>query len=160
MNQETSDAKKQATALMRDFARTPYSVLAALTLAKFAVEDKKWEEAEHHLQWAMAHGRRDFRELARVRLARVYVARGRSDDALNVLENAWKKSAFSPLVFELRGDVYARQKKWDLAREAYQTAISQLPQQAMMRPLLEMKLSDLPAKTPSATTHQKATGKD
>ncbi|MDH5738535.1 MAG: tetratricopeptide repeat protein, partial [Gammaproteobacteria bacterium] len=80
--------------------------------------------------------------VARQRLARVLLARGEADAALELVESE-DAPGFQSAYSEIRGDIYVSQGKQMQARQAYQLAIENQPEGAS-NPILEMKLSDLP----------------
>jgi predicted negative regulator of RcsB-dependent stress response len=154
---QIEDARLQARILIHDFKYTPYSSLAALTLAKLAVENDKLSAAIENLRWVLDHGHHhEFRQIARIRLARIYLSQLKLDEALKVLAHVDSK-AFIPLILEIQGDIYVKQNKINAAREVYKKALDQIPEQAMMRPLLEMKLYDLPSFSPSQDLIEEST---
>jgi predicted negative regulator of RcsB-dependent stress response len=143
LHQDVEDMKTQSHALLHQFKGTSYATLASLTLAKVAVEQNNLDEAVEHLQWVMRHSHHDdFREIARIRLARVYLAKQDTKKALELL-NKVNNSAYMALVFDVKGDIYLKNGQTEEARKAYQKAFEQLPENAMIRPILRMKISDL-----------------
>ena len=143
MGRHTQEAKKESDVLMHQFPRTPYATLSALTLAKLAVEQKKFDLATENLQWVIKHSHnKDFRQIARLRLARIYLAQKQTQAALKILEKT-DSDSFTGLTLEITGDVYVALGQKEKAKTLYQTALDKLPDQAIMRPLLQMKLDNL-----------------
>ncbi len=109
--------------LKNDFSGTPYSSLAQLHGAKVFVEQGDLERAEEALRYVAANGEEfAVAQVAQLRLARVLLAQGKSDEALTVV-NAVTDPAYVSLQEEVRGDILV--KTWDIdkARVAYATAL-------------------------------------
>ena len=144
LNGQTSAAIAQAKKLMKEFNSTPYASLSAFVLAQDAVESNKLDEAVQQLQWVIVHGNtKAFRDLARIRLARIYVEQMKSDDAIKLLKSV-KSSEFIGLAAKVRGDAYLKLKQTDQARQAYQDAVDHLPTSSGIHDLAEMALHSLP----------------
>lgn len=144
---QADPAKELAETIRADHARTPYAGLAALEIARLAAETDDRQTAESELRWAVENARQDVvRQLARLRLARVLIADGRAQEALDVLAEKLPPS-FDALVEEVRGDVHVALGQYDKAREAYDRALA-----AELTPaeFLAMKRADLgmPANAP------------
>ncbi len=94
-----------AAELTGEYADTPYADQATLVLARVDVDSGDLAAAEKRLtEVAGASSDPDLRIVARLRLARVLLAQGRYDDALNALD-AVATPAVDARVLELRGDV-------------------------------------------------------
>lgn len=128
-----------------EYADSAYARLAALNLAKRAVEGGQLAEAEAQLQSVLTDdGDGLLQSIAGLRLARVLKEQQRYDEALAVLA-ALTEPAFQGLVEELKGDIYVSQKQTGLARNAYQAAADAGALQG--NPMLQMKLDDLAENT-------------
>jgi predicted negative regulator of RcsB-dependent stress response len=112
--------------LIENYARTPYAVLAAFALARVYVEQGDLAAAANRLQWAIERARTpEMAHIARLRLARVIAADGRTGEALALLEGV-EPGAFVASYEELKGDLYAESGQTDRARRAYRNAINAL----------------------------------
>ncbi|SEP67028.1 Putative negative regulator of RcsB-dependent stress response [Ectothiorhodospira magna] len=121
--QDSQIAHDHGTTLMEGYPRTPYAALAALELARLAVERDDLVLAEGRLRWAMDHARAaETAQVARTRLARILIADGRAEDALTLLEIP-APEGFVGIVEELRGDAYRMLGQMDQARAAYDRAV-------------------------------------
>lgn len=130
--------------LIDNYARTPYAVLAALTLAKIQADKGDLAAARERLQWAVDHARMpEFVHIARLRLARVIAAQGDAAQALKLVEGV-DAGAFAPSYDELKGDLYLAAGDRDKARAAYQKAIGEL-ESGPGSEALQTKLDDLGA---------------
>ncbi len=136
-----------AATLKRDYAGSAYADYAGLALARLAVADHRLDAAGAELQAVMDATRDpELALVARLRLARVEIARERYAAALALLE-VEVPAALASGFAEVRGDLYLRQGDLDAARVAYQAALDSLGEdETNSRPLLAMKLNQaLPA---------------
>lgn len=133
----------QADKLFTHYPKTTYSQFAALTLARDAISNGNYAEAEKNLQWVLDHSRiASFKQIARIRLARVYLAENRAADSLRLLDHI-DDANFAELTNEIRGDAYLTLHKTDEARAAYGEALQAMPNAEVLRPLLQMKYDNL-----------------
>jgi predicted negative regulator of RcsB-dependent stress response len=133
----------QAEKLYSRYSSTVYGQLSALMIARDAINKKNYLEAKKKLQWVIDHSKINaFRQIARVRLARILIAEKKPEAALKILEIVNDKS-FSGLTNEVRGDAYYAMKNNTKARAAYEQALSDLPNAEVIRPLLQMKYDNL-----------------
>lgn len=139
-----ADAETQAELLIKNYSATPYSKLAALVLAKQLVGAKKYDAAIGQLSWVIKHtNNHSFADIARIRLARIYLEQNKADDALKTAEKI-KDKAYQGLAHEIQGDAFAQLNQLDQARTAYQVALKEYQATNISRPFLEMKINDLP----------------
>ena len=118
-----------------------YAALTSLALAKEAVTDKNWAEAQTQLNAAIASAPSDgIKGIATLRLARIQIQQSQFEDALTTLAKPLPES-FTAAVEEAKGDTYLLQGKKELARNAYQVAIA--ADGLASSPSLQMKLDDL-----------------
>lgn len=139
---QTDVEASHAETLLNDYDDTPYALLAALTLARVAVEADDWDEAVKQLEYTIANAEGNTIEfVARERLARVHIAAKNYDDALKVLSGE-SPETFIGLFNEIRGDAYRLKGDLESARESYRKAsLSTVP---VPNPdHLKMKLDDI-----------------
>ena len=147
--QDVSDRKKisvikaKAKFLKKNYKKTPYSQLAAFILSKKYISEKKFGEAISQLNWVIEHGSSNtLEQLARIKLARIYVMQKKANYALKILKIINSKAYFG-LIFEVRGDALMQLKKIDQAKEAYKRALTFLPQRTAQSSFVHMKLEDI-----------------
>ncbi|MGK2913893.1 MAG: YfgM family protein [Porticoccaceae bacterium] len=135
-----------ATTLKEQYASSAYADYARLMMAKLAVADTKPDTAAIELQSVMEHSRdKGLALIARLRLARVQLAREKYAEALALLDIEFP-SAMTSHFAEARGDIHLAQGDRPAARAAYQSALDSLGAQDAERPLLQLKLNQvLPA---------------
>ena len=145
VNEDELDmAKQKLDVISSDFKSTVYLSQAHLLMAKTAVLSDDLNSAVDHLETALAASKdRELVELIRFRLAKVRVELKQFDVALDLL-NSVKSGSYTPLIEEMRGDIYRAQGDVDKARSAYLAAQVAMQVTPIGDPnLLQMKLSDL-----------------
>ena len=143
----TDEAAKTATFLIEqlqsDYDQSFYAVTASLHGAKIAVDQGDFEGAEKQLSWAKQHSDEQTQKLVNLRLAKLYLAQDKLDDALSLAEYD-QTDTFTSLFAELKGDVLLAKGEKNAAKEAYQFAMDNTGQQNRLQSrLLSIKLSDL-----------------
>jgi predicted negative regulator of RcsB-dependent stress response len=125
-----------------------YTRYAALAIARFQVESNQLDLAAAELQWIidnpgigiMKEADEELFMTARVRLARVKVAQGKPQEALDLLR-AVEPGSFAGNYAEVEGDALLALGQTDAARAAYERALAEI---ATGNPLvLQLKLQDL-----------------
>lgn len=124
--------------LQQEYAGTPYAALASLAGAKAAVQRDDLVTAKSMLQWVAENADQpELANIARLRLARLYIVEAEWDAAAGLLNRGYPES-FSASVDELLGDLYAAQGNTAEARQAYDRALSaEVP--ATNRELIQIK---------------------
>lgn len=140
---DTNNTRVQSEKLFSHYTGTTYAQMAALMLARDAIYQKNYAEAEKQLQWVIDNSSiRSFQQIARIRLARLLINENKAKDALTLLETVNDKS-FNGLTNEVRGDAWVALKDSNKARDAYKQALDDLPNAEVIRPLLQMKYDNL-----------------
>lgn len=140
---KADQASRFTDELMKDHADSPYAVFAVSDRARAEVDAKHLDKAQASLEWAQSHADSSvLKSLIGVRLARVELARGNTNGALQTL-SAIPADTYQGLVQELRGDALVKLKRSDDARKAYQAALSALSKTAPQHGVLQMKLDNL-----------------
>lgn len=150
-NEEAMRATAQSLAetLRADHANSTYAVFGAFHMARIAVDAGDLETARSELEWALENTEDPRLEtMTRVRLARVLNASGDATAALAQLINHEPEAGQIATFEETRGDIYHSLGDMDSARTSYEKALAAL-QQGESRPILELKLADIPV--PSTT---------
>ena len=137
-----ADAAPIADKLVAEYAKTPYAAAAALQLAAAQVEAGEFDAAAARLDWVLKHSAdAGLKPLARLRLARVQWAQGKTDDALKQLDG--DTGSYGPLFDELRGDIHLAKGERDAARTAYQKAFDAAGDNRASQESLQRKLDDV-----------------
>lgn len=133
----------QANKLIEHYPNTTYGQMAAFMMARAAVLKGNYPEAEKQLTYVLHKSKYPcIRQIARIRLARVFIAAKKPDQALEQLNKVEDKS-FAGLIDETRGDAYLSQNDTKNARQSYKNALQELPNAEVIRPVLRMKLDNL-----------------
>jgi predicted negative regulator of RcsB-dependent stress response len=124
---EFADAQetKALESFLAENEDTGYAPLASMILAQQAIEANDYESAKSHLAIAAA-GKSEVADVAKLRLASVHLQLKEYTDALSQLESV-SSPAFTDQVLELKGDVLYAQGKFEQARESYNLALLELP---------------------------------
>ena len=140
--QDATAIAASADLLMTQHTSSNYAQLAAMQLAKQALNNSKPVKAKSHLEWVIDHATTPlFADLARLRLARLISDEKKYTAALSILDKIESK-LFFPLLAELKGDIFAGQGNVVAAKENYQKALA-AQTQAGYRRLVEMKRDNL-----------------
>jgi len=140
---QPEEAVKMGQQLIESYPSTTYAEFARISLAKLKVEAGDLEAAKLRLEEEVKQGHDEtLKELARLRLARVLLARGEADAGILLLQGTQSTAGkFSALFEEVRGDLLIAAKRPEEARTAYQKA----KELGNRSPLLDLKIHDLPA---------------
>ena len=140
---DLKDAAPIWTKLRDDFGSTAYAQMGALGVAHAYTEAAQPQQAEAVLTWAAQHGPvQAQRAAAMLNLASLQIDAHQYDAALQTLKTP-PAASFSALFLAGRGDVYAAQGDRSKARQAYAQALAQLPPDAALRQLLQIKLDSV-----------------
>ena len=130
--------EKMVHDLKNNYAHTPYAALASLFLAKTYVSDVKYDDALTELSWVLQHSRdKTFKQIARIRSARILLAQKKSDQALSVLDKV-DDSTYSPYINLIKGYIYQAQHAPEKAQEYFEKASDQLHQMQISYELLPL----------------------
>lgn len=139
---DAETAKNHGMRLVGTYKDTAYAPLAALALAKIAVEANELDEARGYLQTVIdQNDQPQLKKVAQLRMGRLLLANDQADQAMGLVKSA-NAGGFSAAFAELEGDIHVAQGNRDLARSAYQRALEVL-EPGMDAGLLNMKLDDV-----------------
>jgi predicted negative regulator of RcsB-dependent stress response len=145
------NAGEKAGMLLADYGNTPYAALGALSLARVRLEEGQLDAARGQLQWVLDNSDSAvFRDIARLRLARVLIASEDLDAAAAIAGQAASAGDFDALFAEVRGDIQRARGDLLAAGVAYQQALAAMPQDSQARELLQLKYADTLAASPAA----------
>jgi predicted negative regulator of RcsB-dependent stress response len=131
-----------ANDIVKNYPKTPYASMAQFFAAQVAVNAAQYDKADSQLQWVIDHSSvASFRQIARIRLARILLQQQKISDAETVLKKVDDKT-YMPLIETLTGDMYLAQKQYDKAKSAYESALNGANQFSGLASMLQMKLSD------------------
>ncbi len=122
---DTQRTKAASGELLEKFSGTSYAALGALTSAKAMIDTGDRKTAKVQLQWVVDHGKEEFRDLARLRLAALLLDEKAYDDALKQIDGS-VSTGFEARFLDYRGDILNAQGKKAEALAAYQGALDKL----------------------------------
>lgn len=110
--------------LVAEYEGSGYADHARLLMAREYVDTTQPSLAEQELQAVIeTTSNGDLRQLARLRLARVYLYMDRPDDGLEALNTDVHSPAWLQLTEDMRGDLHQALGQTEAARAAYQAAL-------------------------------------
>lgn len=140
--EKISTLNRLADELLQSYPYTPYASLAALQLAKLAVNQNNLSEAANRLFSIIDHGHNPaLQSIARLRLARILLAQNQAKEALNLLSKN-KDKVYIPIFLEEKGDILNNLGRYKEALQNYLAAKQAFGNNAE-QPLLEMKINNL-----------------
>ena len=137
------DAAAQGAQILGQFSDTPYSSLAALSMAKIKLDAGDAAAASSHLRWALDNAKEDaVQHEARLRLAKLLLADAKYDEALTILSGV-EASVYAATYEQVKGDIHLAAGQLESARTAYGRALAGMTPMERGRELLQMKLDNL-----------------
>jgi predicted negative regulator of RcsB-dependent stress response len=141
-----ANAKQLILQLKEDHGNSVYALYGALFGARLAVDDRDLDTAESELQWLLDNANTGFIAptdesliiTAKLRLARVMLAKGEAQRALDLLTTV-TPGAFEAEYGEIRGDVFVALERFSEARASYEVA----REAGSTSDTLQMKLDDI-----------------
>ncbi|MCP0912877.1 MULTISPECIES: YfgM family protein [Legionella] len=148
-NHDNKGIRAYANQLIQEYNDTIYADAARLTLAKLFIAKEKYSQAQTQLQYVAEHSKMlALQQVAKIRMARLLLAEKLYDKALTAL-NQVNDEAYTPLINELKGDIYAATGQYPQAVASYRKAMDEAQTQGMGNLFLEMKTNELAALTHS-----------
>jgi predicted negative regulator of RcsB-dependent stress response len=129
------------------FGRTAYASLGALSAAKSFFDANDLKSAKAQLEWVVAHGNDEHKNIASIRLAGVLLDEKAYDAALKALAVA-ALPQFKSSVEDRKGDILAAQNKLEEARTAYKAALEAADKTNPGRQLIQLKLESIGGSVP------------
>ena len=129
--------------LQKNYPDSISTAQATLMVAATEFDAGRYDVAEDYLNWVLKNQNATLvKVLAAQRLGVVLLQQKKYDAAINAL-NTQVEADFEPLMLETKGDVYVAQNKTKEAVQSYEAALSKMPQTAVGRELLQMKIDSL-----------------
>ncbi len=137
--QKNDEVNVYAKHLIQDYAGSPYASLAALMLAKIAIQNGDLQQAKEKLQFVIKKSSdKSLRQIARIRAARILLTTKQPQEALNLLKVV-DDPGYIAEISEINGDAWLALGKLVEAKKAYQKA-KDLIVGGAKSPLLQMKM--------------------
>lgn len=135
--------KNKLLAIQQQYPKSTAAAQVSLQTAAEWFSKNQYDEAAAAYRWVLDNNKTPLFQAAAVQnLAHVLLQQKKYDEALAVLNTAVEDS-YQPLLNEVKGDVLAAQGKKKEAKDAYQSALDKLPENAANRELLQLKISSL-----------------
>lgn len=142
--EQIAEVRTAANELITNYTGTAYAPLAALVLAKVAVDEGELEAAQAQLQWALDHaGLAEVQHTARIRLIRVLLSAQQYQQAAQLLDATPERGEYDFQYIELEGDLALAQGDSATAAAAYKRALDAMPAQAPNAGLLTTKYENI-----------------
>ncbi|MGE0798285.1 MAG: YfgM family protein [Lautropia sp.] len=139
--------RSRSADLLDRYGSTAYGQMAGLMAARGYVDGNDPAAAKVALQWVIDHAKDlEFKQIARLRLAGLLLDEKAYDDALKTIDPAAVGTASGEMAAgfaDRRADILVAQGQVDAAKAEYRQALDQLPQQAALRQLVQLKLDAL-----------------
>ncbi|MGM0615528.1 MAG: YfgM family protein [Pseudomonadota bacterium] len=141
-----NQARELATEINNEYDGTLYAELAQLLDARLAVQQQDLDAATRALEQVVDNSSRFYvQSLARLRLARLAIARDEPQEALDLLDQPIV-DALAAQRDDLRGDAHFALNQHDNARDAWQNALTLAQEQSQPLYGVQLKLDDLGTK--------------
>jgi predicted negative regulator of RcsB-dependent stress response len=125
---ENEKVKTFANVLITDFTSSVYASMAAMLLAKQAVDNGELSAAQAQLEWALDKAATpEIEHTARTRLVRVMIDQAAYAQAEDILDSVQDPGAYRFVYSELRGDLAVAQGESGKAAAAYKAALAETP---------------------------------
>lgn len=136
-----------------DFGDSAYAPQSKLAVARLYMDQNRDQDAADVLADLIAgEAEEPFKQVARLRLAKIYLYQGKAEEAVALLEDK-DSEAFGARYADVLGDAYVALGRFDDARAAYQRALSEPNQGSTVdRQFVQLKLLDLPLATEEEST--------
>lgn len=142
---KSTQVQSLANQLISEYKNTTYAKLAAMILAKQALNDGKLSLAAAKLQWVSQQAKiASIKAIAQVRLAHVLLAEKKPHQALQILQAVTEKNMLvTAEVF--KGDAYVSLKQPQKAKTAYTNALKLMRKTDILYAYTQMKLYSITA---------------
>ncbi|MBT6274904.1 MAG: tetratricopeptide repeat protein [Chromatiales bacterium] len=126
-NKKFANVEERAQTLLAEFPDSGYASLATFYRAKAAMEAGRADAHKAHLQWIFDNAKEtEYRDIARLRLARIALDGGDSAKALGLLDGVKTNQEYQGVIDALRGDIAVSKGDTEGARKAYTNAVDAL----------------------------------
>ncbi|VAW76394.1 hypothetical protein MNBD_GAMMA15-1702 [hydrothermal vent metagenome] len=141
---DTGAARTQAGELISNYSKSGYAPLAALVLAKLAMQEDETGAAQSQLEWALDHAKTpQLAHIARSRLIRVLIDEKKYTQAEALLSGVTDGGEYRYIYTELQGDLAFAQGEMKRAASAYRDALAVLPERAPNAAYLQVKYENI-----------------
>ncbi|HHF7365500.1 TPA: YfgM family protein [Legionella bozemanae] len=154
-NQNIKGVRAYANELIHQHSSTVYADAAHLTLAKIYVSKNKLDTATDELKAVATNSKMPaLKQIAKIRMARIFAAEKSYTNALNELSSIDDKT-YLPVINELKGDIYGATGQYQEAMSSYKLALDEVKNNGMGNLFLEMKTNEIASKSHSMISGDK-----
>lgn len=151
--QNVEKATAALDGLAKEFDDSAYTHEARLLVAKWNVDNGKFDEAAALLRTVVDKAPdKQMAQIARLRLARVLLQQGKADETLQLLDTK-TAGEFGGREREIRGDAQVAKSDLEAARAEYAAALAG-GDASIDRPLIELKLQEVGGAVPAGDSAQ------
>ncbi len=143
------EAESVIAELEADYSGLAYMSQARLAMARLYMDKNRDQDAADMLRALMeSDAHQEFRNVARLRLAKVLLYQGKAEEVVELLDDNAGDTAFAARFSDTLGDAYYELGDFEAARDAYSLALIEPSQSATVdQQFVQLKLLDLPAGT-------------
>lgn len=142
-SQDNKKVRSFANQIISVYPNTVYADVARLTLTKLYISRDNYPKAKNELEYVAKHSKvAALKEMAKIRLARLTFAEKDFDHALDELDQI-KTTSFTPVINELKGDIYMAKGQQEKAFSFYKEAYIGLAKLKVNNFFLEMKINEI-----------------
>ncbi len=142
--ENSSKLIENATAVKSRFADSSYAILSAFHIAKAAIKENDLDAAVTEFTWVIDnHGGNELVQIAKLRLARIFVAQHNAEQALGLLSLP-KESGYFEFASLIKGDALMSLGRESEALVAYKEAES-VNKTTANHPTLKLRIESLDA---------------
>ncbi len=150
---KNKEIRSYANQLIQNYSQTVYADVARMTLAKIYVDKSQDDKAKDLLASVVVASKvPSFRQIAKIRIARLLVAKKEFENALQQLSVVDDK-AYMTIINELKGDIFVEKGEYQQAMSSYKKAIDEAKNNGIGNMFLEMKSNELAALTQSKNAY-------
>lgn len=143
INANPEAAMEAGRVIVGEYPNTIYSTMASLAMGRIAVEQGDLDAAAAHLGAAAKQAeQQELKLLAHLRLSKVLLAKGETEQALAELEGV-ESGSLAPVFAEQRGDILLARGDREAARDAYTNALAGYSDVPAKQEMVQRKLNDL-----------------
>ena len=156
-NHNIKAVKSYANELTHQYNHSVYADVAHMTLAKIYISKNKLDKATEELQAvAKESNMLALKQIARIRIARIFTVEKSYTDALKELSSV-DDTTYLPVINELKGDIYGATGQYQEAMNSYKLALDEVKTNGMGDLFLEMKANEVAIKSQSMISEDKKT---
>jgi predicted negative regulator of RcsB-dependent stress response len=142
-NQDNRQVEAYANQLTNEYSQTVYADAGQLIMAKLFIADEQYKKALDALKYVAANTKMaSLAQVAKLRIVRLLIEQKEYNKALAEL-SAITTTTYTPVVNELKGDIYTATENYQEALRSYKKAIEETNAKGIGNLFLEMKTNEI-----------------